>query len=99
MDFRKVYDALGWLGHHCLPLRCLVCAHPGNDGLDLCAACYAELPWNDHACPMCALPLPPDEPAEACGACLTAPPRQVGAAATFLYAPPIDRLVLRFKFH
>lgn len=99
MDFRKVYDALGWLGHHCLPLRCLVCANPGNDGLDLCAACYAELPWNDHACPLCALPLPPDEPAKVCGACLTGPPRQAGAAATFLYVPLIDRLVLRFKFH
>lgn len=99
MYFRKVYDVLGWLGHHCLPLRCLVCANPGNDGLDLCAACYAELPWNDHACPLCALPLPPDEPAKVCGACLAEPPRQAGAAATFLYAPPIDRLVLRFKFH
>lgn len=92
-------NALLRLGHQFLPLRCLVCSNPGNDGLDLCAACHAELPWNDHACPLCALPLPPGEPAAACGACLREPPRQVGAAATFVYAPPIDRLVLRFKFH
>lgn len=95
----KPLDALSWLALQALPLRCLVCSNPGNDGLDLCAACHAELPWNDHACPLCALPLPPDEPAAACGACLREPPRQVGAAATFVYAPPIDRLVLRFKFH
>ncbi|WP_421567845.1 ComF family protein [Stenotrophomonas sp. PD6] len=92
-------DALSWLALQVLPLRCLVCSNPGNDGLDLCAACHAELPWNDHACPLCALPLPPGDPVGACGACLREPPRQVGAAATFLYAPPIDRLVLRFKFH
>lgn len=99
MDLSKVYDALRWLGRQALPLRCLVCADPGHEGLDLCVACYAELPWNDHACPLCALPLPPGEPAAICGACLRQPPRQVGAAATFIYAPPIDRLVLRFKFH
>lgn len=95
----KWFRAMSWLALQALPLRCLVCASPGNDGLDLCAACHADLPWNDHACPLCALPLPPDEPAEVCGACLREPPRQVAAAATFLYAPPIDRLVLRFKFH
>lgn len=95
----KWFRAMSWLALQALPLRCLVCASPGNDGLDLCAACHADLPWNDHACPLCALPLPPDEPAAACGACLREPPRQVAAAATFLYAPPIDRLVLRFKFH
>ncbi|WP_102946281.1 ComF family protein [Stenotrophomonas sp. VV52] len=95
-SFRNV---LSWMGRQVLPLRCLVCADPGHEGLDLCAACYADLPWNDHACPLCALPLPPEEPAAICGACLRQPPRQMGAAATFIYAPPIDRLVLRFKFH
>lgn len=99
MYLSKVYDGLRWLGQQCLPLRCLVCSDPGQGGLDLCAACHAALPWNDHACPLCALPLPPDEPVAACGACLRQPPRQAAAAATFLYAPPIDGLVLRFKFH
>lgn len=99
MLLTKVYEALRWCGDQCLPLRCLVCADPGREGLDLCVACHAALPWNDHACPLCALPLPPDEPMGPCGACLRDPPRQVGAAATFLYAPPIDQLLLRFKFH
>lgn len=91
--------ALTWLALQALPLRCLVCSDPGANGLDLCRACHAELPWNDHACALCALPLPEDEPAPHCGPCLVAPPRQDAAAATFVYAPPVDRLLIRFKFH
>jgi ComF family protein len=87
------------------PSRCLVCDAPGLDGLDLCAACAGELPWNRCACPRCALPLP--VPA-VCGECLR---REVGLArrgrapalagvhAAFVYAPPLDRLLPRFKFH
>jgi len=99
MDIRKVYGAWAWLGHQLLPLRCLLCEAPGADGLDLCAACHAGLPWNDAACPLCALPLPDGECTARCGACLRTPPRQHGAAATFLYAAPVDGLLRRFKFH
>lgn len=95
----RLSAALAWLGLQALPLRCLVCQEPGSDGLDLCAACHAGLPWNDHACPGCALPLPAGEPAARCGACLRAPPRQVAAAAVFVYAAPVDQLLRRFKFH
>lgn len=41
------------------PSRCLACDAPGLEGLDLCAACAAGLPWNRCACVGCALPLPP----------------------------------------
>lgn len=99
MKLIKVYSALRWLGRQALPLRCLACDSPGADGLDLCRACHATLPWNDHACPHCALPLAADGPADHCAECLRERPRQAGAEATFLYAPPIDRLLLRFKFH
>ncbi|WP_411852491.1 ComF family protein [Stenotrophomonas sp. LGBM10] len=99
MMFNKVYGAWTWLGQQLLPLRCLLCGAPGADGLDLCAACHAGLPWNDAACPLCALPLPDGECTARCGACLRAPPRQHGAAATFLYAAPVDGLLRRFKFH
>ncbi|MCF7750250.1 ComF family protein [Bacillus subtilis subsp. subtilis] len=91
--------ALVWLGQQALPLRCLVCDEPGRDGLDLCVACHAALPWNDHACPLCALPLPADAPALRCGTCLQDPPRQSAAAAVFRYATPVDQLLRRFKFH
>lgn len=90
---------LSRLALQALPLRCLVCSDPGADGLDLCRACHAALPWNDHACPVCALPLAAYQPAACCGACLIDPPLQAAAAATFVYAPPVDWLILRFKFH
>jgi len=97
--FHALTRALSWLALQALPLHCLVCSEPGADGLDLCRACHAALPWNDHACPVCALPLPENEPAVCCGACLIDPPLQAAAAATFVYAPPVDQLILRFKFH
>lgn len=82
-----------------LPLRCLVCGDPGSDSLDLCRACHGDLPWNDHACLLCALPLAEGEPTGICGKCVATAPRQQAAAATFVYAPPIDQLLIRFKFH
>lgn len=97
--FSRVSAALTWLGQQALPLRCLVCEEPGSAGLDLCVACQAALPWNDHACPLCALPLPEGTPALRCGVCLHDPPRHAAAAAVFLYAAPVDQLLRRFKFH
>jgi ComF family protein len=87
------------------PSRCLACDEPGQDGLDLCAACTDDLPWNRCACPRCAIPLP--APA-VCGACLRReaalarrgrrPPLEDVRAAC-VYAAPVDRLLPRFKFH
>ena len=44
------------------PRQCLACGDPGLDGLDLCGACAAQLPWNRRACAGCALPLPSADP-------------------------------------
>lgn len=79
------------------PSRCLACDDPGQEGLDLCAACEAGLPANTRACPGCALPLP--TPGGPCGGCLQrrhSPLAEVHAA--FLYAAPLDRLLPRLKF-
>lgn len=88
------------------PSRCLVCGEPGGEALDLCGACLAALPRNTRACGGCALPLA--TPAAACGDCLR---RDAALArrgrtrllervhAPFVYAPPLDRLLPRFKFH
>lgn len=88
------------------PPRCLVCREPGAAGRDLCAACAAALPWNRHACRLCALPLPsvpaPGDAARAapvCGACLRRPSPTAAVHAAFVYAFPVDRLLPRFKFH
>ncbi|MFT3897442.1 MAG: ComF family protein [Thermomonas sp.] len=79
------------------PAHCLACGGRGEPGRDLCAACHAGLPWLRTACPRCALPLP--APAPACGECLRNPPPLDAVRAAFLYAPPLDRLLPRFKFH
>jgi ComF family protein len=87
------------------PNQCLVCQEAGLDGLDLCGACLAELPRTPSACPRCAVPTPQSD---ICGACLR---REAVLAhrgkrleleavhASFVYAAPLDRLLLRFKFH
>ena len=79
------------------PSHCLACGGRGADGRDLCCACLAGLPWLQHACRQCALPLP--TPGSVCGECLRSPPPLDAIHAGFLYAAPLDRLLPRFKFH
>lgn len=78
-----------------LDTRCLACGARSRE--PFCAACFHDLPWNDHACRLCALPLP-ETPATLCGACARRPPRFDVAHAAFAYAWPVDRLIQRFKF-
>ena len=80
------------------PSRCLLCGERGDDALDLCPACVHGLPWNQWACPHCAMPLP-GPPAVACGTCLQRPPPLTRVHAACVYAAPLDRLLPRFKFH
>ncbi|MBH1663786.1 ComF family protein [Stenotrophomonas maltophilia] len=81
-----------------IPLRCLVCNDPGHDELDLCAACYAGLPWSGRACLRCALPLP-DAALIVCGSCREEAPPQLAPHASLLYLPPVDQLRVRYKSH
>jgi len=83
--------------HALLPPRCLLCAAPGDAGLDLCGACRSALPWNRTACARCGLPLTLAAPA--CGHCLRAPPPFAATVAPWVYAFPLDRLLPRLKFH
>jgi ComF family protein len=92
----KVDECIALLSRSLLPHRCLVCGESGA-GDDLCALCRDALPWNRQACLRCALPLPRTEPA--CGHCLKKPPPFAAAKAPFVYSFPLDRLLLRFKFH
>ncbi|MGY0617892.1 double zinc ribbon domain-containing protein [Lysobacter sp. A378] len=91
------------------PGRCLVCTARGTRGLDLCAACLAELPWHRHACLCCALPLPATTPEPGppgvlpgpsiCGPCLAQPSPVTQTHSACTYHAPLDRLLPRFKFH
>ena len=82
------------------PTRCLVCGETGGEAWDRGPACAAALPWQRRACRSCALPLPEAESdAAVCGSCLASPPPLDAVHAACLYAPPLDRLLPRFKFH
>ncbi|WP_026623831.1 ComF family protein [Ectothiorhodospira haloalkaliphila] len=80
------------------PPVCLLCGAAGDDGLDLCRPCAAELPRPGHVCPRCGLSLGSDS-AHPCGHCLTHPPDFDHAWAALSYLWPVDDLVGRFKFH
>ncbi len=85
-----------------LPPRCLLCGDPGSAGMALCRGCDDDLIRNHQACARCAEPLPataPDQPdLRVCGACLWRPPPYSAIHAPFIYAPPLDWLIQRFKF-
>jgi len=80
------------------PPHCVLCGERGSRGQDLCAACFAELPWNRHPCPRCAAPLPPDADTPLCGECIKQLPAWDEARSPLAYAYPVDKLVQRFKF-
>ncbi|HSC46950.1 MAG TPA: ComF family protein [Gammaproteobacteria bacterium] len=87
-----------WLIKALYPPSCLLCGDPGARGLDICGACFEDLPWNRHPCPRCAAPLPPDADVGLCGNCLKSPPAWDEAKSPLAYAYPLDKLVQRFKF-
>jgi ComF family protein len=78
--------------------RCLACGEAGQGGLDLCDACRAQLPWNQHACRQCGIGLMASGPTR-CGACLLDPPPFTHAFCPLHYRFPVDCLLPRFKFH
>jgi ComF family protein len=80
-----------------LPAHCLLCNQPGMSDIDLCEACWRELPRNLLACVFCALPLSAAAPA--CAACLKKEPPFRRTLAPMQYQVPISTLVPRFKFH
>jgi Predicted amidophosphoribosyltransferases len=82
------------------PTRCILCGGAGARGLDLCEGCRHDLPANEFACVMCALPLPQNiGGVTLCGRCQVHPRPFTCAHASFLYAPPLDHLILGFKFN
>ena len=78
------------------PLRCHGCRLPAL--APLCEPCAAALPWNEHACRACALPLGPGPAGRACAACLTEAPEQDRTWAAFLYRAPVAQQIVELKF-
>lgn len=79
------------------PRRCLFCGGPAGRA-SWCAACHADLPWNDRACERCGIRLTTAGDT-ICGRCLSTPPPFDSAVCAFRYQFPIDRLVVKLKFH
>jgi len=77
--------------------QCLLCLQPAQTRC-LCSACLADLPWQGHACKVCALPLPEESDTVICAECLLSPPPWQQAQAVFHYQFPIDRLIAAFKY-
>ncbi|MEQ1438409.1 ComF family protein [Fontimonas sp. SYSU GA230001] len=77
-----------------LPSRCRACGAALVTG-QLCAACTADLPWNDSACARCARPM--NAPG-ACPHCLQRPPQFDGAWAAFRLEAPVQHFVHALKY-
>lgn len=99
----------GWLGF-LFPPACVLCGEslrgypqqPADDvGQRLCPGCYADLPFNQHACSRCAIPLPVDYAAEhrLCADCLQQPPPFQCSLSAFVYGQPLEWMVQQFKFN
>jgi len=78
------------------PPSCLLCGYPGARGVDLCAACFGEMPWNRRPCPRCAAPLPPDVEDQLCGNRLNSLPAR-DAALSPLYRLVTSTLYSRYS--
>lgn len=89
----------GWILETLFPATCLLCGAPGYGGLDLCAGCAAQLPWNRTCCARCSLPFSGSGPEGAlCGRCLRRAPPYARCWTALRYEQPLPFLVGAAKF-
>ena len=82
------------------PPRCLLCGAPGEGDRDLCADCHQALEHNQHACRVCALPLPTGAAAGSiCGRCLRQRPVYGRCHAALVYDALCASLISQLKFN
>ena len=75
--------------------RCLLCASSDANNQAICVACLADLPWSPQtSCPQCGLA----SNGMVCGSCLNSQPDFDATNAVFLYAYPVDAMMLRYKY-
>ena len=79
---------------------CVLCASLETNNHAVCAACLNELPWHPNtSCPQCGLASSGTAlHTIVCGSCLNSPPDFDATKAVFLYAYPIDAMMLRYKY-
>lgn len=94
-----VYNWLNNVHPLLYPPRCTLCDAAGDEGLDLCRGCRADLPRLRRACARCAAALPPGAAVDLCPDCLRRPPPFTVAYAPLHYVTPVDWLIRQLKFH
>jgi ComF family protein len=92
------HKSLQFIFNSLLNQRCACCqGHLHTDHrLALCNNCHFALPWLNHCCSVCALPL--DSSAQICGKCLLTQPAFASSNIPFRYDYPLNHLILDFKF-
>lgn len=81
-----------------LPSLCLVCRRTLRGAYSLCRDCEGELPWLGRVCDRCGEELD-ESGADFCSSCLLHPPEFDSCHAPFAYRPPVDKLIVDYKFH
>ena len=75
--------------------HCLLCTSSDANNQAICVACLADLPWSPQtSCPQCGLA----SNGMVCGSCLNSQPDFDATKAVFLYAYPVDAMMLRYKY-
>ncbi len=99
MQWHAFTPRRGWerLGFSLFPGICVLCASSSDLPMDLCRACAADLPWNQRACPRCAVPIVASH-MSMCGACLGRAPPQTRAIAALRYERDVPDMVTALKF-
>ncbi len=92
----KVNKWLKYIQHIRAP-HCVFCNSKTQQTLDLCDACYQDLPWIKWACYRCGLPLAINSKIY-CGACQQHPPPFDRTISLFHYNYPADQLIIGLKF-
>lgn len=80
------------------PRRCVLCGLAA-ERLNICAGCYADLPWIRHGCARCGLPMPAGMSEGVCATCLRGQPRAFRIRSALVYEYPVDLMVAGAKFH
>jgi ComF family protein len=96
----SIFDRLlQFIFNSLLPERCACCQVRlyADHRLALCNDCHFALPWLNHSCSICALPL--DSNAQFCGKCLLKQPAFASSKIAFRYDYPLNHLILDFKFN
>jgi len=88
MTFERLLDAI-------YPRCCHLCGSRTLSPTNLCTGCLCDLPWIQHACISCGLPL---AHALRCGACQRSRSAFSRTIAALRYARPVDRLVHAMKY-